>query len=76
MKNKSEVSTHFHHFRCFIENLFNAKIKFLQTDGGKYTSNAFQAYLSENGVIQPFYFFCPDTHLKKWSIRTQTHTLG
>ena len=75
MKNKSEVPTHFHRFRCFIENLCNAKIKFLQTNGrGEYTNNAFQTYLRENGIIQRF--FLSTNSISKWCIRTQNQTLS
>lgn len=46
MKIKIEVPMHFYNFRLQIENLCNARIRCLQSDGGgEYTSSTFTTYL-------------------------------
>jgi transposase InsO family protein len=47
-------------FKLLVENLFDTKIKYFQTDnGGEYTSTTFKQYLSNNGIFHCL--TCPHT---------------
>jgi histone deacetylase 1/2 len=64
MHNKSEVKTHFLHFKSLVELQFNEKIKAIQTDEGKeYT--VLTDYLRTNGIIHRM--SCPHTHQQQGS---------
>ncbi|PKI46126.1 hypothetical protein CRG98_033459 [Punica granatum] len=58
MKSRSEALSIFRAFRLQVENLFDRKIKFLQSDGAKeFLSHAFQAELQNNGIFH--HISCP-----------------
>lgn len=51
MKQKSEVFTHFQTFVAMDKNLFNASIKYFQSDGGsEYVNHSFQDFLHHLGI--------------------------
>lgn len=57
IKNKLEVSFHFHNLRLCIEKLCNAHIHCLQIDkGSEYMSNCFRSYLSSHGIFHHVFF--------------------
>ena len=54
--NKSKVYDKFLLFKAMVETQFSTKIKVLRSDvgrggGGKYTSKAFESFLSSNGIM-------------------------
>jgi len=58
--NKSDVLSCFIKFKLLVENLFDTKIKYLQSDnGGEYTSTAFKQFLNQNGIFHRL--TCPHT---------------
>ena len=60
LRYKSEVFKAFQTFHALIETQFSAKIRILQSDsGGEYTSNEFQSFLQNHGIISQR--SCPST---------------
>ncbi|MCO5581864.1 hypothetical protein L7F22_035753 [Adiantum nelumboides] len=52
LKHKSEVLTHFQHYKTFVERQLNKPLRSYRTDnGGKYVSNAFKAYCTQEGIF-------------------------
>ena len=52
LKNKSDVFDVFKYFKSYIETQLNTQIKVLRIDGGgEYTSNAFNHFCSNSGII-------------------------
>ncbi|CAH9114096.1 unnamed protein product [Cuscuta europaea] len=60
MRSKSEVTTHFQHFKLMIENLLDRKIKIFQSDGGgEFDNFNLRFFLKANDII--FQKSCPET---------------
>ncbi|CAH9137975.1 unnamed protein product [Cuscuta epithymum] len=60
MRRKSEVTTHFHHFKLMAENLLDRKIKIFQSDGGgEFDNFQMRQFFNESGII--FQKSCPET---------------
>ncbi|CAH9105365.1 unnamed protein product, partial [Cuscuta europaea] len=60
MRHKSEVTTHFHHFKLMVENLLDRKIKIFQSDGGgEFDNFSMRNIFTNRGII--FQKSCPKT---------------
>ena len=55
MKEKSEVFSHFQHFKTLAEKQIGMQVKCIRLDGGgEYFSNEFSYYLQKNGIRRQF----------------------
>lgn len=51
LKNKMDITSVFHNFKCEVENELGQKIKIIRTDNGtEYCNNDFSKYLSDSGI--------------------------